>query len=71
MFLPATMTHQNYGGPLYNSAPDSPLNVSSYYVWLSRLSEADWLGYLGRGRCVVEIKMRLIEKSSACLAIMD
>jgi hypothetical protein len=24
-------------GPLYNPAPDSPLNDSSYYVWLSRL----------------------------------
>jgi hypothetical protein len=51
-------------GPLYNSTLDSPFDDSTYYVCLSRLSEADWLRYLGRGRCVVEIKMRLFEKSS-------
>ncbi|MCD4717066.1 MAG: hypothetical protein K8R45_10035, partial [Desulfobacterales bacterium] len=50
--------------------PDSPFDDSSYYVWLSRLSETDWLRYLGRGRCIVEIKMRLFEKSSACPATM-
>jgi hypothetical protein len=55
-------------GPLYNSALDSPLKDSSYYVWLSRLSGADWLRYLGRGPAVggIEIKMRLFEKRSAC-----
>jgi hypothetical protein len=47
-------------------APDSPFDDSTYYVWLSRLSEAYWLRYLGRGRCVVEIKMRLFEKRPAC-----
>jgi hypothetical protein len=59
--------------PSLQFGPDSPLNESAYYVWLSRLSGADWLRYLGRGPAVggIEIKMRLFEKSSACLAIID
>jgi hypothetical protein len=32
---------------LFRIQPDSPFDDSSYYVWLSRLSEADWLRYLG------------------------
>jgi hypothetical protein len=52
--------------PSLQFGPDSPFNGSCYYVWLSRLSGAGWLRYLGRGRCVVEIKMRLFEKSSSC-----
>jgi hypothetical protein len=54
---------------LFTIRPDSPFDDSSYYVWLSRLSEADWLRYLGRGPAVggIEIKMRLFEKRSACL----
>jgi hypothetical protein len=51
---------------LFIIQPDSPFDDSTYYVWLSRLSEADWLRYLGRGRCVAEIKMRLFEKRSPC-----
>jgi len=57
---------------LGNSALNSPFDDSSYYVWLSRLSEADWLMYLGRGPAAggIEIKMRLFEKRSACPAII-
>ena len=54
--------YSHHGGQLYNSARNSPLDNRSYDVWLSRLSWADWLRYLGRGRCAARSKIAPLKR---------
>ena len=54
--------YSHHGGQPYNSARRSPLDNRSYDVWLSRLSRADWLRYLGRGRCAATSKIAPLKR---------